>query len=1151
MLKVFVSSTFKDFQTERDYIRNVVQPELSDFLKKYGISFSFTDLRWGINTEEADEENEKKVLSVCINEIKRARPYTIVLLGERYGYIPDEKFIRYETEKNKIILEDEKISATQLEIEFAAFQKMASNNQVFFYIREMDCSENAVFSSESPELLEKQNALKKRIYGLYGDRVRSYKANLVDGKPDKTYIEMLGKDIIYDLKKAIIKELDFSKDVHAFEHDNSNQWNLLNDKKEHFLARKKLAEDLAEKIKKPEARVALVGKTGLGKSTLFAEVLNSCKENFDLVLPFFCASSIHTSTEKDILGELVYLLEKYFEEKHIEESFETKDFIEKKFQKEDRVKKLRYRLVEMLEKAYCRKKRILIAVDALDQLSDFDTKNNFLLLSDKSPSVCLFVTGTEEASIAEHFEKILLSPLSEQEKRDVANRLLYISGKELSEKTLECLFEKKNTENPLYLYLLVQRLLLLQSKDYMKIYLSENTAGSTQERLRELIREAPDDIEEMAFLLIEVIEKISSVSILPLAEAIAISRFGLRQSDLEKLYKNKGMTLRTLDLVLFVNYIDEVCFYRSDGQIDFMHKCVRNAVLKHIDDPFSVHNNIIHALKENPEDDPVKLEEFQYHLIKAKKKKMFVEYIGNLSRSNNAERIIISNAVNLLKLALKMGKDGVEALLSDFDNWNDCQSYYNETENKTSLVAFEDFAAFLFYLSVQLKHVTDETRNELEVYMKFCNYCIEKLESAYNLDKNSQEIVMLYSDCLSCLHDVYSSLGMYERAALEADKAYDLWDEAISLGQTENNTIKLIYKLIDTIISKQKTEDKKLHEEAIESIEAIRYMMASIIEEKPILIYVKIFLLTFFLEGITLYNMSPQENRGKAISSFKEGLDFIRDYDRDIIDEHLSTAERMFVTELLKLGETDPLIDALELAEEELEKTEKEFILSPSTTSEIALLNALENIIVFLKDSTSLERLNEALFYAKRAVEHAESVNKKQESEKSIYDLSRMFVYRGEIYLKIHEITDDNISDGLAFNNLMFARNYIDKLKSDNNALFCQFRFDINEKIFIVLFKMPEQRRLARTFLVETMSIAEEMFNKFSSAESTYVYSRARLNMVAYNISSGIKKAMTDSLEILEEVEGLISEYTGKENAESFDFLMDKIQYYRDLILNE
>ena len=42
-------------------------------------------MRWGVTDEAAAEG---KVLPICLEEIKRCRPYFISLLGERYGWAP-------------------------------------------------------------------------------------------------------------------------------------------------------------------------------------------------------------------------------------------------------------------------------------------------------------------------------------------------------------------------------------------------------------------------------------------------------------------------------------------------------------------------------------------------------------------------------------------------------------------------------------------------------------------------------------------------------------------------------------------------------------------------------------------------------------------------------------------------------------------------------------------------------------------------------------------------------------------------------------------------------------------------------------------------------------------------------------------------------
>ena len=117
MKNIFVSSTFRDFQYERDCLRNQVIPALNETARKYGESVDFCDLRWGVDTTEEYEKAAEKVISVCLDEIDRSRPYMLILLGERYGFVPDPSVISREARKRKLELEEMEISVTQLEIE--------------------------------------------------------------------------------------------------------------------------------------------------------------------------------------------------------------------------------------------------------------------------------------------------------------------------------------------------------------------------------------------------------------------------------------------------------------------------------------------------------------------------------------------------------------------------------------------------------------------------------------------------------------------------------------------------------------------------------------------------------------------------------------------------------------------------------------------------------------------------------------------------------------------------------------------------------------------------------------------------------------------------------------------------------------------------
>src|SRR6267143_7232963 len=85
-IRVFVSSTFRDMQEDRDYLVKVVFPQLRKLCEARAVTWTEVDLRWGITDEETAEG---KVLPLCLAEIERCRPWFIGLLGERYGWVPD------------------------------------------------------------------------------------------------------------------------------------------------------------------------------------------------------------------------------------------------------------------------------------------------------------------------------------------------------------------------------------------------------------------------------------------------------------------------------------------------------------------------------------------------------------------------------------------------------------------------------------------------------------------------------------------------------------------------------------------------------------------------------------------------------------------------------------------------------------------------------------------------------------------------------------------------------------------------------------------------------------------------------------------------------------------------------------------------------
>ena len=81
-ISIFLSSTFKDMQAERDWIKKIVLPKLQDTLYLYGINVQVTDLRWGIDTtSEREDKKESKILHICLDAIKEISLILSACLG--------------------------------------------------------------------------------------------------------------------------------------------------------------------------------------------------------------------------------------------------------------------------------------------------------------------------------------------------------------------------------------------------------------------------------------------------------------------------------------------------------------------------------------------------------------------------------------------------------------------------------------------------------------------------------------------------------------------------------------------------------------------------------------------------------------------------------------------------------------------------------------------------------------------------------------------------------------------------------------------------------------------------------------------------------------------------------------------------------------
>ena len=192
-VRVFLSSTFRDFAEERDLLVRKIFPELRRKCRERQVELVDVDLRWGITEEEA---KQGKVLPICLAEIDRSRPYFMGFIGERYGWTPEPHQYDLSLVVEHPWLEEHRggKSVTELEMLHGVLNNPEMKNRAFFYFRDAKYSEakGGPYLSEGPADKAKLEELK--------DRIRSSGFPVVENYPDP---EALAERVRDDLWKLI------------------------------------------------------------------------------------------------------------------------------------------------------------------------------------------------------------------------------------------------------------------------------------------------------------------------------------------------------------------------------------------------------------------------------------------------------------------------------------------------------------------------------------------------------------------------------------------------------------------------------------------------------------------------------------------------------------------------------------------------------------------------------------------------------------------------------------------------------------------------------------------------------------------------------------------------------------------------------------
>jgi tetratricopeptide (TPR) repeat protein len=454
-IRVFISSTFRDMIEDRNALMTHCWPELRRFCRERQVELVEVDLRWGI-AEEQSTRNE--TLKLCLEEIKACRPYFIGLLGERYGWVPDDVAFTADLKEEQPWLNAIKgKSVTELEILHGVLNNPEMAGRAFFYFRDPAYSKNrgVDFLSESLSDGIKQTELKSQIRRICAEK----NIPLYETYPDP---DSMAKLVLKQLMDAIgiqfpIEEIPDLQTREAHDHEA-----FADTRRRTYIGRPDYIETINLNVSGKGLPLVLLGDSGSGKSALLANWVEDWRRVHpnDLIFQHYIGGAYDSSDHWKLMRRLVGFIKRW-----------SDDPEELPVSNDDLLRDFSIWLAKARIKAEREGIRVIVILDALNKLEDKDFSHvlgwlPFEAFSDNLRLIVSTLHGvTQDLLEKRALPELHIKPLSPTERERMIHDYLKLFGKSLDEIRIKRFSMFKATENPLFLKILLDELRVTGTHD--------------------------------------------------------------------------------------------------------------------------------------------------------------------------------------------------------------------------------------------------------------------------------------------------------------------------------------------------------------------------------------------------------------------------------------------------------------------------------------------------------------------------------------------------------------------------------------------------------------------------------------------------------------------------------------------------------------
>ena len=432
LIRVFISSTFRDMQDERDELMKKTFPVLRRKASERDVSLTELDLRWGITPEESESG---KVVEICLREIENSKPFFVGIIGNRYGWVPSAKDLGESLRERFSQVDgyvERHLSVTEMEMQFGVLER-PEDMHAFFFIKEQE-----VDDVDEPEKLAALKAA-VRSNGRY---------------PVSTYSDP--EDLARQVEKAfthLLDELFPKRTLSELEKERVGQRAYLNGLCQAYVRTESNFAALDEWLSDPDThQLVVTGASGLGKSALVA---NWIKEKLTTGegLPYIII--YHFVGNGGSLGSHGHLVKLLCDEIRDKYGFDV-DAKEVKSD-EQALKGLFDRVAAEGDKP------LMIVLDAVNQILEGDNAKqlNWLPVPPKGIKI-LFTTLENDQTMRvfkdRHYPVFTLQPLTIEQRKEMVKEYLGLYSKRLQPDQVERIVSDEQCENTLVLKALLDEL---------------------------------------------------------------------------------------------------------------------------------------------------------------------------------------------------------------------------------------------------------------------------------------------------------------------------------------------------------------------------------------------------------------------------------------------------------------------------------------------------------------------------------------------------------------------------------------------------------------------------------------------------------------------------------------------------------------------